>query len=245
MFRKKCKNCQTKISKNFRFCPVCGFDLNNQNNQEGYGMLGRDDFLENEQAREKDELGDINNLFQGFNNLNTPMLGKMLSGAMKMLEKEMKGMNDLPSQNRFKKQDDPKMKRNFQLYINGKKVNLPDNPTFLGAQNIREQNAGNSKQIEKTMQLPTPNQSLIQKSSKLPRQEAKSSVKRIGNRVIYEIELPNIKSENQLLINKLEDSTEIRAYAKDKVYTKTLSIKLALLAYYLKKQKLFLEFQGK
>ena len=69
--KKKCKKCGNKVSESYSFCPACGTKMDSD---ENWGMLGRNDFFE-----ETDPL----KLFGG------GMLGKMLTSAMRMLEKEM------------------------------------------------------------------------------------------------------------------------------------------------------------
>ena len=48
-----------------------------------------------------------------------------------------------------------------------------------------------------------------------------------------------------VLINQLENSIEIKALSKDKVYSKTLNINLPILSYELEKGNLILELQAK
>ena len=45
MLRKKCPRCRNKISKKFDFCPHCGNSLKKQNEEDDFGMLGRDDLF--------------------------------------------------------------------------------------------------------------------------------------------------------------------------------------------------------
>jgi len=54
--------------------------------------------------------------------------------------------------------------------------------------------------------------------------EPETKIKRFPNEIIIDIQLPDIKSENDIEINRLSDSVELRAYAKDKGYFKILSI---------------------
>lgn len=226
MFKKQCKRCGENMSKKFDFCPHCGFAVKKQNDSEDYGMLGKNDEAEEE----------FNKIFPG---MSGGMFNKMLSGAIKMLEKEMqKGFKNT-------KEEEPKMpKNNFQMYINGKKVNLEDMEQipFLQGQNLP------IKRIIKkptNQQLPVPSEDIIKKATKLPRKEAEAELKRLANKIIYEIEAPGLKSMDRVLIRKLEQGVEVKIFAKDKVLYKNLAVKLPLIAYYLKQQKLFLEFQGK
>ncbi|MEK6848421.1 MAG: hypothetical protein AABX65_02205 [Nanoarchaeota archaeon] len=85
----------------------------------------------------------------------------------------------------------------------------------------------------------------IEKLSTLPREEAKASAKRFGNKLIYELPVSNVHSPQDIIINRLENSIEIKAIGQDKIYTKTLPITLPLLRYALDSDHIILEFQGK
>jgi len=54
--------------------------------------------------------------------------------------------------------------------------------------------------------------------------EPKVSVKRLSDAMTYRIPLPDVKSEKDIELNRLTDSLEIRAFAKDKGYFKILNI---------------------
>ena len=76
MFKKKCEECGESISKKYEFCPYCGEQSEDSDNQEHYGLLGTDD---SEEVFQEPILG-----------FNSPIINKLLSGAMRMLEKEMR-----------------------------------------------------------------------------------------------------------------------------------------------------------
>ena len=72
--KKKCRKCGEKVNKKNRFCPNCGFEINNKSDYNDWGMLGRDDFV-----------SDLN----GFNEIKMPMGFNTLFGSlMKNLSKE-------------------------------------------------------------------------------------------------------------------------------------------------------------
>ena len=82
-----------------------------------------------------------------------------------------------------------------------------------------------------------------EKLAKLPREEPQTSVRRLTDKIIYEISLPGIKNENDIIINKLENSIEIKAFTKDKAYFKLIPLNLPIKNYYLEKDKLILELK--
>jgi BMFP domain-containing protein YqiC len=84
----------------------------------------------------------------------------------------------------------------------------------------------------------------IPEIEKLPREEAKTKIKRLRDFIIYEIDLPGIKSIDDVEIKKLENSIEIKAIGKDKVYFKLIPISLPIVKYYFKDEVLYIYFQS-
>ena len=85
----------------------------------------------------------------------------------------------------------------------------------------------------------------IKSMAKLPREEAETSVRRFSNKIIYEINLPEVKDMKDIIINKLENSVEIKAFSKDRVYVKLIPLGLPLLSYNFKDETLTLEFKAR
>lgn len=57
------------------------------------------------------------------------------------------------------------------------------------------------------------------KAQRLPpkvTEEPETKVERRGNRVIYRIKVPGVKSEEDIDVQRLRESVEVRAYAQDK-----------------------------
>ena len=152
------------------------------------------------------------------------MFNKMLGSAMKMLEKEMK--KEISREN-------IQPKTNVRLMINGKEINL--NNVQTSPKNIEKKEKFVDNFSKKS----------LKRFSELPKKEPKTNVKRLSNTVIYEINLPGVKSSEDLSIVKLENSIEIKAVAKDKAYFKLLPINLPIIDYELEKGKLILELEAK
>jgi len=83
----------------------------------------------------------------------------------------------------------------------------------------------------------------LERRRKLERVEATSSVRRLADRVIYEVEVPGVKSKKDIVITKVEDGFEIKAYSKDKCYYKVIPLKVEIINWYLKNEKLFIELK--
>jgi len=225
--KKKCAHCDRKIEKDFEFCPYCAQPLKNK---KDYGLLGNDDY--------SDPLmnmmpGNMNNL------LGSSFIDKMMSSAIKMIEKEIKNEQ---LESKIKKlnfsQNIPTI---FELFINGKKINLPGNIAGIQVEKMPKSSENKSTQKNK---IPIVSEETLQKSAKLPRKEAKTHLTRTSDKVIYELDAPGLISLNQVLVNKLENSIEVKAYTEKVVYFKTLPIKLPLMQYSLKEDKLILEFKA-
>jgi HSP20 family molecular chaperone IbpA len=220
MFKKKtCKKCGEKTNNKFNFCPNCGNYFSGKN-EENWGMLGKDDFVP-----EQDPFS--NSLFGG---ISGKMLNKMIGSTMKMLEKELK--KEMASQ-----PQKTNIQPNFELYINGKKI-APENIKIT-----KRPPQKNSAQKPSTIKsyLKHFNSKNSEKFSKLPKKEPSTNVRRLSDKVVYEIKIPGVKSIEDVSIVKLENSIEIKAIAKDKAYQKLIPIDLPLRRYKLNKDKLVLE----
>lgn len=211
MFKKKCGKCGEKINKNFDFCPVCGSNQKSRFEKEDFGMIGKNDIIE-----------------EPILNAKGSFMEKMFETAFKVLEKQMK---NLP--NEFANQPTSSLPNNMhiQFFVNGKRV-LPQMTDNRQTRPIIKKSKNNISE------------SRLKEISKLPREEPSSKLKRMSGKVIYELNVPGVKNIEDIIINKLENSVEIKALAEDKVYSKTINIKLPVLGYRLTDGNLSVEFQG-
>ncbi|RLG12734.1 hypothetical protein DRN73_01660 [Candidatus Pacearchaeota archaeon] len=203
-------------------CPKCKREIDSKydfcpycgsplDNKNDWGMLGKND------APEFSEFS-LPGLF------NENIIGKMLGSAMKMLEREMQK----EMKNNF---ESPKS--NFQLFVNGKKIPIGEK---------------NKEQRKKRIQNSSPVQIINQFSQEeqkkflsLPRFEPQTNVRRLSDRIIYEIKIPGIKSQKEISIKRLENSIEIKALVNNKAYYKIIKVGFPIINYYLDKEKLILE----
>ena len=77
--------------------------------------------------------------------------------------------------------------------------------------------------------------------AELPKKEPKTILKRLGDKIIYEIEMPEVKSLNDVLINYLENSIEIKAIGESAIYSKIIPINMPITNQELSEGKLILE----
>jgi hypothetical protein len=225
MFQKKCSKCKSKIKKDFDFCPYCGNNFSNDFDKDDFGLIGRNDLMNDE------FLPNINNSF----------IDKIFNQTMKMMEKQMKSLaEEANPQNKSQRipinEINPNL--NVQFFVNGKRVFPPQQEQF--------ENSQNQQQIKPTkVKVNKMPQEKLERFAKLKRFEPDSTVKRIGNKVIYEIFVPGVKDIEDILINRLESSIEIKALADNKSYSKIINVNLPIIRYGLDNGSLFLELQGK
>jgi HSP20 family molecular chaperone IbpA len=223
MFNKKrCDNCGEKTSKEYNFCPFCRAPLNDgELDSEDWGMLGKTDSI--------DEI----KLPLGFNHLFNSLM-KGMNAQFKELEKQTK--NEQP-------QKQPELKKggiSISISTSGnrppeiKVTSFGNTPGFKEAE---RQTASKAKAIK----LPS---SDGKKFSGIPKKEPETTIRRLSNKVVYEINMPGVKSMEDISIIQLENSIEIKAFAKDKVFHKIIPINLPISDYNLSKGKLVLELDA-
>jgi hypothetical protein len=148
-------------------------------------------------------------------------LDKIMGGLIKQLEKELSGMD---------KQNG--MPKGFNIRIQ------TQNP------NQNQVNMNQQQQAQKA----TPKLILTEKESTrrqtLPKQEAESKVKRLSDKIIYEINAPGIKNKEDIIITKLEQGFEIKVYTKDTCYTKTIPLQIEIIGYTIQDNKLIVELKN-
>ena len=155
-----------------------------------------------------------------FTGIGSGMMNKMLGSAMKMLEKEMsKEMRDLNNLQNGK----------IRLMINGKEI-------------VPQQK---SKNDTNTKFLPIEfSKENLEKWKKLKKEEPESKLKRVDNKINYELEIPEVKSIKDISIVKLENSMEVRAIGEKTAYQKIIPINLPLKKFSLLKGLLTLEMDA-
>ncbi|MFA5174142.1 MAG: hypothetical protein WC438_03095 [Candidatus Pacearchaeota archaeon] len=155
------------------------------------------------------------------------MMDKLFKTAMKMVENQMKFMTE--ENEKVQKKNTSNV--DVQFYINGKKVNV-----------VKPKQEIKQAPIKKIKEL---TEEQTKKLSKLPRKEPKTKMTRLSGRLIYELAVPGVENINDVLINQLETSIEIKAITEKKIYSKTINVNLPVLGYKLEKPNLIIELQAK
>ncbi|MBS3086580.1 zinc ribbon domain-containing protein [Candidatus Pacearchaeota archaeon] len=218
--KKKCKNCGEKISNSYNFCPYCRVPLIDSFDDEDFGLLGRNDSME----EVKLPLG-FNHLFNSLiKNMNTQF-------------KELESHNAKQDQ---KKSEVKKGGISISISTSGNRPPEIKVTSFGNIPKFKER----EKQIAKkanSIKLPLSEK----KFSGMPKKEPETNIRRLSNKVVYEINMPGVKSMEDVSIIQLENSIEIKAFAKDKVFHKIIPINLPISDYNLSKGKLVLELDAR
>lgn len=226
MFRKKkCPHCKEKISETYNFCPYCRAPLTEESDGEDWGMLGKNDFIPGAQDKVK--------LPFGFNMLFNSLL-KNLNNQFNELEKQ---------------NSKPKTTKKSSIKKGGISISISTSngkpPEIKVSSFGKIPKQIENKQLESTpKKLSLPNSS-AGKFAGLPKQEPETNVRRLSNKVVYEVKLPGVKSVKDVSIAQFENSIEIKALAKDKVFSKIIPINLPIKNYNLSKGKLTLELDAR
>lgn len=83
----------------------------------------------------------------------------------------------------------------------------------------------------------------IKKMSGLPRAKAKMTMRRLNNKLIYELNAPGITSTDDVLLAKLESGYEVKAIGDKKVYVNSIPVNLPIQGFSLQDNKLIVEFK--
>ncbi len=220
--KKKCKNCGEKINESYNFCPYCRTPIRDFfKDDKEWGILGRNDFMSHEDVR----------LPMGFNNLFNTLL--------KNLNKKFNEFEDMEDES--KKSRVKKGGIGISIHTSGNKPPKIKVRSFGNLPEFKEEEKQVKKKV-KSLKLPV---SDSKKFAGLPKKEPATNIRRFSDKIIYEINMPGVKSIKDVSIIQLENSIEIKALAKNKVYYKIIPINLPVRNYNLLKEKLILEIEAK
>ena len=228
MFKKrKCPHCNEKISDSFNFCPYCRAPI--EEDTSDWGMLGKNDLSP---ADEEFRLPfGFNMLFNTFNSL------------MKSFDNQFKELKKLEKIETEKPSNKSTVKKGGISISISTSGNKPPEIKISSFGNLPKKVAKNEPlKINQRPTLPSGNP---KKFLGLPKQEPETNIRRLSDRIIYEVKLPGVKSLENISIVQLENSIEIKALAKDKVFSKIIPMGLPIRDYSLAKGKLTLELDAR
>lgn len=210
----KCDNCGDFVNDRYNFCPNCGVNfIDLKKEKEDFGLLGRNDSA---------FLESENSMFGGFgitDKVFNSIFNSMMKSLNKQFEEEFRGMER-----------------------EGEKAEIKNLPNGIRIKIFTPRMQQPRKQ-QTVLPKPKLDEKQIERMTALPREKAKTHVKRIGNKVIYELSTPGVVSADDVFVSKLESGYEIKAIGDKKVYVNSVPINLPLRSYSIGKNKLFIEFK--
>jgi hypothetical protein len=243
MIRKKrrCPKCGEEVEKKFSYCPYCGFNFERLDNEKTYGLLGKNDL--------DDSFDNLNPFTKGmpFSNI----LGSLMQEFEKQFKEMDREIGKKIKKTEFSKKSFGPKSTGFSINISNSSGKQPEiRIRSFGDPNFKKLLEGNISQkeleedYEKEKKLPQTkiSETKLKKLASLPKQEAETQIRRLGNKIIYEINLPGVKSMKEVFLSKLENSVEIKAFSKDKGYFKLIPSNLPIKKYNLRNEKLVIEF---
>ncbi len=85
----------------------------------------------------------------------------------------------------------------------------------------------------------------LERISKLPRKQAKTQIKRFGDKVVYELDTPGVIATEDVFVSRLESGYEVKALGDKRMYVNTLPISLPIKSVILEKNRLLVEFNAR
>src|SRR3989304_602752 len=151
----ECNNCNSSISGKFSFCPHCGYSqIDEMKEEREFGLLGRGDFLK---AGEKENISSPSSPF----GISDKFINSIMNTMIKALDKQMKeGLEPV-----FEGTNIEQLPNGIKI-----KIGIPQNQ----AKPKKEKVSLLKKQIT---------ESQLERMSNLPRAPAKTSVRRVSDKV--------------------------------------------------------------
>jgi len=221
MFKKTCPRCGRKIGRNYEFCPYCGTNVKKERDARDFGILGKDD-----------------NEFENFG-LRMPLgFNRIFNSLLKQIDKQFQEL-DRELGKEKKRLKKPGIKTSgISIHVSsvgGEKPVIKIHGFGPGIKEVKEQKPLKIKKPEITEQK-------ARQFAKLPKEEAETKIKRLSDRLVYELKLPGVTKKSNVIINQLENSVEIKAFSKNKAYIKLIPTDQPIMNYKFEKEKLILEF---
>jgi len=214
----ECINCNSKISDGFSFCPHCGdSQFDEAKEKREFGFLGRDD------VSKTSERDPINNSPFG---ITDKFINSMMNSMIKALDKQMKDGSEANFEG-----------ANVEHSPNGIKIRIGI-PQGKKTRHHNHNHNHNHKQAKKQI-----TEEQMGKLSSLPRAHAKTNMRRLSDKIVYELSAPGIKSPEDVFVSKLENGYEIKAIGKSKIYVNSLPVNLPLKGFSIANNKLLVEFK--
>lgn len=210
-----CHKCGKKVDDHWDFCPSCGSSI-----------------IKPIRFKRPSSGMPMDNLFGSFKR-QFDEINKFMDRDIHSLEKDFEVFN-------LKSENDPKIKRNgFSVSIRSGTGQKPkvDIKTFgdIDKKKLEEEIKKNLglEGISIPKEVSEPEISVIPKhpkeqfpKKKIPSitEEPKTDIKRLPDKIVIDIELPDVDSEDDIMVNMLPSSIELKAIGKKKMYFRIMQI---------------------
>ncbi len=207
-----CESCGSKITKNYSFCPHCGDALFNPEEESENFGLLGRDDYQRKMFEDSP--------IRGFGIMDK-MINSMITNLAKSFEKQI-GEAKSNSDN-----------TKIETFPNGIKITIGPTSQLNSKSQKRQQKNEISKKITDRQ---------LNKMAGLPRVAAKTSIKRLADKLIYELDAPGTKSQEDIFISKLESGYEVKAISEKRIYVNSIPVNLPMKRASLIDGKILLEF---
>ncbi len=219
-----CPRCGTKLSSDWNFCPRCGY-------KKGEGFCSLFDNVFSRIRREMREMDkSFQKEFEAFDL--SPWFKTLSKEELKEIRKQKPPMNRKGFSIRIIRTGGQKPRISVKTYGNVEKEKVMDEIIkqigskrqqkklmfgFLKQRTPKEKPSGIffKKEIPEKREKPLPTPRFTE--------EPKTDIRRLDSRVVVDMDVPGVKSLNDVEIKELENSIEVKAIAGDKAYFKILT----------------------
>jgi hypothetical protein len=130
------------------------------------------------------------------------------------------------------------MKRSMTQMDNAEITPMPNGIKIrIGPAQPQKKTAAKPKQIKNNI---TTEQ--MKRLNSLPKIPAKTNIRRLSDKVLYELATPGLDSAEDVIVSKLEQGYEIKAIGKNKVYVNSIPLELPLKGFFIDSDRLTVEF---
>ena len=151
-------------------------------------------------------------------------MNSLVNSLVKSIDKQFKDINREMTEN----EDRPEVRS----FPNGIRIRVG-----------QPQNNPKQKKKDNNIMKKNPDVNQLKKMSELPREKAKSNIKRLNDSIVYELSTPGVYSIQDIFVAKIEEGYEIKAIGTKKIYVSSLPLNLPLKKLSLLKNKLLIEFK--
>ena len=152
--------------------------------------------------------------------MNNSVMGAIFNNVMKMMESQLKNLD-------VEKMDFGDSKPEISMLPNGIQIKIGPHMHKHKAPEVKPRIISDDQR---------------ERMTKLPRGQAKAQVRRLSDKVIYELATPGVDKVDDIFVSKVESGYEVKAVGNKKVYFNSLQINLPLRKYSIKEDCLTLEF---